>query len=56
MNIWVKRSIEIANSHGYLDKLSEIYTPTVEERREIPDNAKHKIKPVSYTHLTLPTN
>jgi len=44
MNVWVKRSIEIANSHGYLDKLSEIYTPTVEERREIPDNAKHKIK------------
>ena len=44
MDVWVKRSIEITNSHGYLDKLSEIYTPTVEEKRVIPTIAKHRIK------------
>lgn len=44
MNVWVEKSIEIANSKGYLDKLSEIYTPTIEEKREIPTTAKRKIE------------
>jgi len=33
MNIWVKKSIEVANSEGYLDKLQEIYPIEPVERK-----------------------
>lgn len=36
MNQWIVRSIEIASSPGYLDKLSEIYPVTLDDPRDIP--------------------
>ncbi|MBC7328651.1 hypothetical protein H5T87_11170 [bacterium] len=35
-NIWIKKSIQIANSCGYLDKLLEIYSVPKEEERPLP--------------------
>lgn len=35
MNSWVKESIEIANSHGYLDQLGEVYPVTVGAKRHL---------------------
>jgi hypothetical protein len=36
MNEWIEKSIELANSPGYLDRLHEIYNVTSEARRKIP--------------------
>jgi len=44
MNKWIKKSIELANSHGYLDKLLEIYPVEYEKIRVVPQNIKNKIK------------
>jgi len=37
MNKWVKKSINLAKSPGYLDNLSEIYSVELEMTRGIPD-------------------
>lgn len=44
MNIWVQKSINIANSPGYLDKLSQVYEVTPELERAIPSTVKQRIK------------
>lgn len=44
MNEWIRRSIELANSYGYLDALSEVYPVTREVKRAIPNGTKQKIQ------------
>lgn len=44
MNEWVKKSIEIANSAGYLDKLQEVYPVVQEKEREIDLEVKKELK------------
>jgi hypothetical protein len=44
MNEWVRRSIELANGEGYLDKLSKVYPVTAELERAIPNEIKLQIK------------
>jgi len=44
MNEWVRKSIEIANSPGYLDKLQEVYPVVQETEREIALEVKKKLK------------
>ncbi len=44
MNKWVKESIKIANSSGYLDKLNEIYPVGGIFARDIPEEKRKKIK------------
>ena len=44
MNKWVRRSLEIANSPGYLDRLSDIYPADVLPRRSLPVNVKNVIR------------
>lgn len=46
MNEWVKRSIEIANAPGYLDKLYEVYPVIQESEREISEDIKSKLKEI----------
>jgi hypothetical protein len=46
MNEWVKRSIEIANAPGYLDKLHEVYPVIQESEREIPEDVKSKLREI----------
>lgn len=44
MNEWVERSIEIANSPGYLDSLHEIYPIKLGARRRISAQVKQELK------------
>ena len=44
MNKWVKKSIEIANSRGYFDKLLDVYPIGIGEIRYIPEDIKEKIQ------------
>tara|TARA_Y100000310_G_C20680871_1_gene815853 strand:+ start:41 stop:814 length:774 start_codon:yes stop_codon:yes gene_type:complete len=44
MNEWVKKSIELANSEGYLDNLSEIYPIEDNEKRDISEDKINAIK------------
>jgi hypothetical protein len=44
MNIWVEKSIKLANSNGYLDKLFKVYPVGPESRRDVPDDIKEIIK------------
>lgn len=44
MNEWVRKSIEIANSPGYLDRLQEVYPVTQEGEREIDPEVKKDLK------------
>jgi hypothetical protein len=44
MNKWVKKSIELAHSKGYLDKLFEIYPVEFGEPRMIPNDIKNEIQ------------
>lgn len=47
MNKWIQKSIQLANSGGYLDKLFKIYPIELGDiRRSIPDNIKSKIQNV----------
>ena len=46
MNKWVQKSIELATSHGYLDKLSKIYPINISVARDISFEEKEKIKNV----------
>lgn len=43
MNLWVKKSIELAKSDGYLDKLHGIYPMEVSAFREIPSELLDRI-------------
>lgn len=44
MNEWIRKSIEIANSEGYLDRLSGVYPVRFETERQIPSEIKSQIK------------
>lgn len=44
LNEWVRKSIELANSFGYLDKLHEVYPVTPSVRRAIPNEIKQRIR------------
>jgi len=43
VNIWTKRSVELANQRNYLDLLFKVYPMSVNERRELTDTAEHEI-------------
>lgn len=44
MNIWVKKSIELANSSGYLDNLHLVYPMDSSGLRTIPQDTQDRIK------------
>ncbi len=44
MNKWIKKSIEIANAPGYLDKLSKIYVMNVNPGRPLDATVEQSIK------------
>ena len=44
MNSWVRESVRIANSPGYLDKLSKIYVMRVNPERPLPPTIAVKMK------------
>lgn len=44
MNKWIKKSIEIANAPGYLDKLSKIYVMNVNPERPLEDGVEKAIR------------
>jgi len=44
MNKWIEKSIELANSNGYLDKLFKIYPVKTGNIRAIPDSIKNEIQ------------
>lgn len=44
MNKWIKESIELANSPGYLDKLTQIYPSVPSERPKLPSSTKRQIE------------
>jgi len=44
MNKWIKKSIEIANAPGYLDKLSKIYVMNVNLERPLDDDIEKSIR------------
>lgn len=44
MNKWIQKSINLANSNGYLDKLFNIYPIELGDIRDIPDNIKNEVQ------------
>jgi len=44
MNEWVRRSIELANRPGYLDKLSEIYVMNINPTRPLSAGIEQRVK------------
>jgi len=44
MNKWILRSIQLANSKGYLDNLFEIYPVELGSVRDIPTNVRNEIQ------------
>ncbi len=44
MNIWIRKSIELAKSEGYLDKLYEIYPAEIGDIRDIKEDLIREIK------------
>ncbi len=44
MNTWIKKSIELANSNGYLDKLSNVYPVNIGVGREINQKKRKDIE------------
>lgn len=44
MNKWIKKSIEIANAPGYLDKLDKIYVMNVNPERPLAKDVERRIK------------
>ncbi|MDI6788906.1 MAG: restriction endonuclease, partial [Planctomycetota bacterium] len=44
MNEWIQKSIKIANSPGYLDKLQAVYPVTIESERPLPQEIKTQLK------------
>jgi hypothetical protein len=43
-NEWVERSIKLANSENYLDRLHEVYPVTIGVKRAVPDEIKRQIQ------------
>lgn len=43
-NVWIEKSIELANSKGYLDKLSEVYEMQVNPERPLPEDIVKELK------------
>lgn len=43
MNIWTRKSIELANQKNYLDLLYRVYPISENVRREISDSTKNDI-------------
>ncbi len=46
MNKWVEKSVKLANSYGYLDKLLKVYPVNLTMNREISEEEKDRIKKV----------
>jgi hypothetical protein len=44
MNEWIRKSIKIANSTDYLDKLHEVYPVAHEVQRDLPEEMKKKVE------------
>jgi len=44
MNLWIKKSIELANAHGYLDKLHGVYPVTTALARALSSETKEELK------------
>lgn len=44
MDKWAKRSIEIANAPGYLDRLHEVYPIVPQGQRELPASIKEQLR------------
>jgi len=44
MNKWIQKSIKLANSQGYLDRLFEIYPIETGDPRQIPETLKKEIQ------------
>ncbi len=44
MNEWIKKSIELANGRGYLDKLNKVYPVTFSVKRPLEQNIKNRLK------------
>lgn len=44
MNKWTEKSIEVGNSKGYLDRLSEVYEMQINPKRPIPEKIIPEIK------------
>lgn len=44
VNIWTEKSLELANSPGYLDKLSNVYKMRINPERPLPEKAVEEIK------------
>ncbi len=44
MNEWIEKSIKLANSEGYLDKLFKIYPVDIGDTRVIPDTIKNEVQ------------
>lgn len=43
MNLWIERSIQLANSSDYLDRLSQMYPVVVERKRQLPAGIRQGI-------------
>lgn len=43
MNQWIEKSIKLANTPGYLDKLSQVYPVNINLFRPLPKNVKKKL-------------
>ncbi len=44
MNHWIEKSIEIVNSPGYLDRISEIYEMQINPQRPLPDSIVSELR------------
>lgn len=49
MNIWTKRSIELANQHDYLDQLFKVYPLSANEKRDLSSDVVEKLKALLQT-------
>ncbi len=52
MNKWIKKSIEIANSPGYLDKLGKIYVMNMNPERPLDGGIERSIREAFNNHDT----
>ncbi len=53
MNEWVRRSLEMANSPGYLDRLTDIFPIDVLPSRPLPKNIKDNIRELHRENKSL---
>jgi hypothetical protein len=44
MNVWINKSIDLANKHGYLDKLFSVYPTELGDNRGLPEDIKKQIE------------